>query len=402
MATATAPREVAAKTRTSFMKAAFCALLLVAACLTAWHVRVLKSMDKPHPDTAFPWTQVDILPIWVGGRLTFRHINPYTNEATRTIQRAYFGRVLTARDHGINPYIDAYPPQTPFVLFPIVLLPWQLASVAFLIASIEFVALIGPVWLRVLHIERSEFLTVLCVMASWPALWGIRVENPSMIAIPAIGIAVWFYSLRRDTGAGIVLALTAIKPQLCWLLILWMLVHATVHRRMRFIVALCGTGAALMAISYAWLPGCFRAWYGSFHNYLEPTKMYVPFPWLVAFLMLLLIPSLYKLRKDFGTSVALILAVTTAAIPTSPWTTYNYLLLIPACLLVLGKRGFLARAAVALLVLEYLLPCAAAVADFRGSHLLNAVPGLNTLLPIVLALSLMATAQDHVSHQFSV
>lgn len=368
----------------------FCLLLVVVIPFSLLHMRRLKHREPISHDTTFPWTRVDALPVWAGSRMLLHRVNPYSDPATRAIQTDYYGRPVTfaEAEHGVNLMGFAYPPHTAFVCVWLAWLPWKAASLLMFLASVGLPIIGTLVWLDATHMKRDP-LILACVMASWPVLWGIRLENLSMIVIPVIFISAALYLRGNFAVSGLLLAAATVKPQLCWLLILWMLADSIIRHRWRFSIAFIGTVAALTFLSEIWLPGCFKAWLGAMAYYRTYTHVAVPVLPFALGVSALSVVALW--RMNLSASIAAVLAMTVALCPTDPWTVYNYLLLFPSALLVTSGKELPEQIAKGFLILEFALPAVTTVGDFFARPgAIYGLPGSNFLLPlsIVVAVSL--------------
>lgn len=361
-------------------------VLVVVVSFSVLHIRTMKHQERISHDTSFPWTHVDALPVWAGSRMFLRGVNPYSDSATRAIQIAYYGRPVTLREaeSGVNLMGFAYPPQTAFVCMWLAVLPWKAASVVMFVAAVIFPLLGILVWLDVIGMKRDP-LILMSVMASWPVLWGIRLENLSMIVIPAILIAAALYLRGRFAASGLLMAVCTVKPQLCWLLILWMLAGSIARRRWRFIAWFVGATSVLLGLSAIWLPGCFPAWLNAVREYRVYTHAQIQVLPLALATCALCAPALYRLRRDATASIGLVLALTVVLCPSYPAIVYNYLLLVPAALLAVKYRRPIA---IGFIALEFILPVAVGISDLCPVKFAWVLPGLNILLPMSLALAI--------------
>lgn len=358
-------------------------LLPFAFALACWHIHTLKITEPVSHDTHAPWTHVDSLPVWLGSRTLLQHRDPYSDEATRQVQVDYYGRPLTSSEArgGVNVMGFAYPPYTAFVFAWLAVLPWK--AVSFIVPALALLLIAASV-----RLWTDDWLVLAGVMASWPVLWGLRLENVSMIIIPLIFIAAKLYLNGRFATAGFLLALATVKPQLVLLLIPYLLIRS--RRNWRFLAALAGTFATLAAASEIWLPGCFAAWIGAMRYYRRYTHVAVPlFPLAAAVAVLAAFVAFHR-RTELHASMALVLATTIVICPTDPWTVYNYLLLAPAALLVIGREGIFDRIATVFVALEFLLPAVVGLAELaaHGIEIFYRAPGCNFLLPVALVLAL--------------
>lgn len=193
---------------------------------------------------------------WKGAQLFFREgMDPYSPQAGEAIQVGMYG-------HPARPDQDqvlfVYPFYTAFLLIPLVGLPYDWAQAIWLV--VVMFSLIGGV--------------VLCLrLVSWPMppwllgvtlLWAVVFYNSArtillgqFAALIFLWLAASLWALRqeRDVWAGILLALTTIKPQMSFLLIPALLLWGVEQRRWRFIGGFAAALAGLLGLSFLLLPG---------------------------------------------------------------------------------------------------------------------------------------------------
>ncbi|HEX5233708.1 MAG TPA: glycosyltransferase family 87 protein [Silvibacterium sp.] len=397
MATLTAAPPSRALQPTSIRKL-IVVLALIGFPFSACLISGLKQVELPTHETGLPYRLVDAMPVWVGSRIFLHRQNPYSDEATREIDIRYYGTTLTPKDihNGVNPMRFAYPPQTAIVWAWFAALPWNIASLLMLSLCAVLTAVSVPLWLSITDVKLNMQLTIACVLLSWPAMWGIRLEQVSLIVIPLIALACWFYKRERYALSGFLLALCTIKPQLCFLLIPWLTLRSITRQRRGFIFAVCATLSILSVASELLVPGCFKAWFAAIHYYRQEVHLHLPFPILACAVAALAAYALYR-KREFGTGAALVLAVTIVLNPADPWTVYNYLLLVPAVLLIEN------RFVLVLVAFEYALPTLLIISCLWRAHAFGGVPGEFTVLPIAIAAALLypSLMKDSRSFQLS-
>jgi len=252
----------------------------------------------------------DLYSRWKGAEVFWREgLNPYSEEATLTIQQGIYGRPAAP---GEDPGPFAYPFYTVFLLIPLVWMPYAWAQAVWLvILQLSLVLGVGlclslldwrlPPWLLALtflwsilfyHSARTIFLGQ---FAGLVFLWTMA--------------ALWALKARHDAAAGILLSLTTIKPQMSFLLIPALLLWGLAQRRWRFVTTFGLATALLLGLSFllqpGWLADFFRqlATYPSYTAIGSPvwivTHYYLPFlgtPGEVAISLLLLLYLTYQWR----------------------------------------------------------------------------------------------------------
>jgi hypothetical protein len=165
-----------------------------------------------------------------------------------------------------------------------------------------------------------------------------------------VAIALALLVSNRPVAAGVVLALATIKPQLVWLLLIWLMIwmFADWRRRYRGAVSFLLTMALLSAASEwylpHWIPRFFQAMreYPTYTDAVSTLDKLLPARWGWIPAALTVAATVYialkncKLSQDtatFASIVSLTLAVTILVIPS--YALYNQVLLLPAFLILL-------------------------------------------------------------------
>jgi hypothetical protein len=313
----------------------------------------------------------DLYPRWLGAReLLLHHRDPYSSEVTEQIQRGYYGRPLDP-NHSQDPKDEerfAYPVYVAFLLAPTVTLPFSLVQTGFrwLLAILTLASVL--VWLRILGWRaRAPVITTLAVLAmgSFPVVQGIKLQQLSLLVGGFIALGSALLVAGYLFGAGVVIALAMIKPQLVLPLLAWLLLWASSEwrSRWRFVAGFGSTMAALLGASEYVLAG----WMGRFHQAVIAYDRYTG--GAGSLLDVLVTPAAgrllaatgaivvavmaWRFRRvpgrsvEFSTMLALVLAVTIVVVPmTAP---YNQVLLLPGVFLLLAawtepwRHGRIAR-----------------------------------------------------------
>ncbi len=361
-----------------------------------------------------PLAKADLVPVWVGTRVLLAHGDPYSAETTRQIQSQYYGHPLRPSDH-VDVMRFAYPAQTAVLFAPFAILAFHDARIVFLLCMLPLTAATVPVWMSAVNAKatRSQMgVVTLLFLGSWPAAWGFRLLQPTMVVAVLVAAGCWL--LRRDHGiaAGVLLALAMIKPQLVGPLVLWLALWATRQRVWRFLVSFVLASGLLQAIAWWLRPEWWIGWreaawaYAHYPGHTSVLEQFLgPAAGKLLGVALLLCSSfaLWKMsrcsRQDdaFGASIALALSVTVAVLPTILPMLYNDVLLLPALLVLMRSRpasrvaGAMRLAAFSLVIWSFLAEIISGVGDlaFGPSSLLDALPFMILPLPPVLALALL-------------
>ncbi|HUB19756.1 MAG TPA: glycosyltransferase 87 family protein [Acidobacteriaceae bacterium] len=327
-----------ARSSTRWLRPLFVLFILAA---PLWHLHVI--------NREMPSNHSDLVDEWVGVRDAFQGKDPYSATGMRDTQIAYYGRPLTPADN-VDPQGFPYPATFVVLFAPLALLSWHAARLIFLISTIPLL-LIGA-WLCIRSVNlplaaRRTTLIVFLYLCSWPVMWGLRLQQPTLIVAVLIFSASWLLSRERDVPAGIFMAVAAVKPQLVLPLLLWFLLWTLLRRRWGFSLAFLATTLIVLSVAERVMPGWFGHWlnelngYRNFHGSLP---LAFPFGhWIGMLATLALVgwscTQLWRLRRcspcstQFSIAVALALSTSLCLTLTKLPTLYNQAVLLPGIVL---------------------------------------------------------------------
>jgi len=294
----------------------------------------------------------DFYPIWLTARELLRHgRDPYTQQMTEEIQIGLFGRTMDSRrksDPPANFRAFVYPLYTDLLAAPLVLLGFDGARLVLGLLLPFLTAGSLLLWLNAFDLPvRRSTLAIIIVLAlvSYPVLEGLYAQQVGLFVGVALAAALAALARGRNLFAGMLLAVACVKPQLVWLLALWLLLWALSGWKSRkaFALSFMFTLAALFLASQIILPGWFVAWCRSITEY--PTYTLPPLTQLVlgrfmgdaaGLAMLALAGAIgWSARRqepaspEFSLAVSFVLAVTIILSPTGG-AVYDQVILIPA------------------------------------------------------------------------
>lgn len=296
----------------------------------------------------------DFYPIWLTGReLLLRRQSPYTQNTTRDIQVGLYGRPMDPRRPG-DPPIDfrafSYPVYMDLVAAP--LLPLTFTEVR-IVLSVLLPVLTGIsliLWLRALDLRMSRrafAVAVVLLLSSYPVLEGLFLQQVGLFVGFALAVSVAAIARGRLALAGILLALASVKPQLMWLLALWLLVWALSDwkNRRRFAVGFVAAMISLLIGSEFILPEWLSGWWCSiagYSHYTLPPLAQLVFGSIFGKLVegLLLVSAcavgwatrrLPASAATFSLTISFLLLVTIAVAPTGS-AVFDQVILMPAIL----------------------------------------------------------------------
>jgi glycosyl transferase family 87 len=340
----------------------------------------------------------DLYPRWLGAReLLLHHRNPYSREVTREIQIGYYGRELDP-SRPMDPKDQqgfVYPVYIAFLLAPTVGLPFELVREVFGWCLVILTALTVPLWLRAVGWRpraSAMAIMVLLTVGSFSAVQGFRLQQLTLVVVALMAAAGSLLVSGRLVLAGVVLALATIKPQLVLPMVLCLLLWAASDwvRRQRFIWSFAITMALLLGGSEILLPGWagnFLTAAGDYRHYaggmsmldvlLSPRWGRISAAVLIAAVAMVCWQSRTQERDSaaFALMISMVVAVTVVIIPM--FAPYNYVLVIPALLLIardwriVWNSGILGKAGLALTVAVVSWPWLAALGLGLASLLLS-------------------------------
>jgi hypothetical protein len=176
---------------------------------------------------------------WLGGREYLLHgTNPFDRSVAEKAQMAMFGRLTTPEDK--DQAYFAYPLYSLYFFWPLSLLPYAWAR---------------AIWMTLLQLMLLGITLLSIHLSGWrpprwlfvfTLFWGILFYNGaraiilgqfSILVGLALVLALWAIEHRRDGWAGFFLALTTIKPQMVFMVVVFLLLWALVWRRWRIIAS---------------------------------------------------------------------------------------------------------------------------------------------------------------------
>jgi hypothetical protein len=370
----------------------------------------------------------DLYPRWLGAKELILHgRDPYSAEVTREIQEGYYGRQLDAtRPHDPKDQQGfAYPVYVVFLLAPTVWLPFPPVQAGFRWVLLGLTVVAIPLWLRTLKVRSSAYGIVTWVaftVGSYAAVQGLKLQQLTLLVCALLAGCAAALTSGYLALAGVLLALSTIKPQLAIIAVAWLGLWtiSSWRQRKRLAWGFIATMVLLLLGAQVLLPG----WIGKFRAAATEYMLYTgggksvldvalgsDIGKFVAVLMLAaLAPFLWQRRSEeqgtmrFTEALALVLALTLVVIPT--YAPYNQLLLLPALMLIvnwlgpLWQKGTLQRALVVITGIAVFWPWGAALALDIGLLISSreriermwALPLYSSLAIPVLVLALMTVA----------
>jgi hypothetical protein len=341
--------------------------LLLSASMWIW----VQSIAVPHQMTesaergAPRGNLSDLYPRWLGAReLLVNHRDPYTADITREIQIGYYGRPLdpTRPNDPIDQQGFAYPIYVVLMLAPTVTLPFPTVHriVFWLFAVLTTISV--PLWLGTLRwrLPKTAMVTaILLALGCFPAIQGLRLQQLTVLVVALIAGSMYAITRRRFVLAGVLLAMASIKPQLVFLLILWLCVWllGNWRERQRVLWSFVISMAVLVVAGELLLPGWITEFRAAMKDYYRYTgggnsllNGFLPPLWAqIACVVLVGLVLVFAWRNRraseetpaFEWLLCFTLATTLVVIPM--FAPYNQLLLLPGVMMALRARHELWR-----------------------------------------------------------
>jgi Glycosyltransferase family 87 len=302
----------------------------------------------------------DLYPAWLGTReLLLNGHDPYSPDVTAEIQKGVWGRTVDARNPG-DPKEEsrfAYPLHVVFIFAPIVLVPFSVARVLFIVAAITAGAWSVSFWLRLFHPGSSGFQIAIFTalfLGSWPFVLALQVHQPALIVFALMSAAIAALAAGQLWAGGVLLALATIKPQSVIGIVGWLLLWSLCRWRDRkgLVLSFSLTLAVMFIIGEMLLPGWIWEWREALSAYMRYSPLTgavveLMFGRLGEFVGALVIGGVvvycWKARRDapntdrFKLAPPLILSANLFVTPV--WHAYDLIFLLPPVLLIWAWRS---------------------------------------------------------------
>jgi len=300
----------------------------------------------------------DLYARWLGAREVFLHRrDPYSAEVTREIQTGFYGRPLDPANPSDPKAQESfvYPLYIVFLLAPVMELPFHTVAVIFRWLLLASVTASVPLWMCAIRLRwtwTGLMAGMLLATSTSPAMYEYFQQNLAAIALLFLAGAAATLAAGRLPLAGVMLALSTIKPDTSGLVVLWLLIWAAanIRERGRLLWWFLGSLGALIIgaeiYSPHWIGRFFKAVreYSSYGTDPSVIQVLLPVPLamlvtaaLVAYVAILC----WKWRQSaagsehFGWVLALVGATTLVILP--KLAAYNALLLIPGLLVLIAQ-----------------------------------------------------------------
>lgn len=219
----------------------------------------------------------DFLPHWEGARSFWQAgISPYDARTTLSIQVQMFGREALP---GEDPNFYAYPFFYTFFLIPLTYFSYDWAAAVWMV--LLEVCLIAGLFL-VLDLYRWKprplllgVLLLWSIISYYPAR-GLLLGQVALLVYALQALVLWGVARGYDRMAGVVLAISTLKPQMGFLLVPLLLLWALRERRYRFVVSFAAAFGLFIGLSFVLLPSWLADWLAVVRLYPEYTAAAFP------------------------------------------------------------------------------------------------------------------------------
>jgi hypothetical protein len=226
-----------------------------------------------HNDFLTPWEASRSY--WVDG------LPVYSEQSNVNIQTRIYGRAIEA---GEFPNYFAYPFYTVFVMWPLVLLPYSWASAVWMVV-LETLLIASLLLLLNLYRWRPRPLmlafVIVWMLLFYPSTRGLILGQVSHLVFFLEVLAIWALARERQSLAGVALALSAIKPQMGYLIIPFLLLWGLRERHWRFVGTFVAGFGLLLVGSFVLQPSWVGDWLAEIGRYQSYTAVGSPV-WVIA------------------------------------------------------------------------------------------------------------------------
>jgi hypothetical protein len=301
----------------------------------------------------------DFYPSWYATREFFlHHRNPYGLDVARDVQTWIYGRPNDpASGRSMHDHQFVYPAYVCFLLWPAGQTGFETAQNAVLLVLAIATAASVWLWLQALNWRASPTtvaVVLVLVLGSLPAAQGLYLRQLGLFAAAFLAATAAAVAAGKLRLAGVLLALATIKPQLCLLAVVWLLIWCAGNWSQR--KPLAGSFLAAMAIlaggTAIALPSWPREFWQAVQAYPEYNDGRSVLQLLLGrsagqicalFVILAVLALAWKLRRvrpgsaSFMLIFSLVLSSTLIVIPTM--APHGQVLLLPAALWLWRERS---------------------------------------------------------------
>ncbi len=363
----------------------------------------------------------DMYSPWIGARDLLRFgRNPYSPAVSQEIQKAFYGHSVTTEtarpaQPGADEQRFAYPVYVVFPLAPAVRLSFAQVQTWTLVIFAILTVISVLLWFDFLRWSPSwpkAAAVILFVLSSPPIVQGLRLRQLGLLVGFLLALAAWCVSRHHLAAAGVVLAVSTVKPQMVVLPLVWFLCWGVGdwQKRWSLLAGFVATLAALTGAGELVLPGWPRYFFEGLQAYrkynyrpslFELALGNTPGEILAGFVVVGLLAFAWQNRKatadsqEFTVMLAMFLMAAILTMPLLPL--FNQLLLILPAMIVVRDWASLRIPARCVLVAILSWPAVTSVAlllwlrpgHYPSSLILLLPSSLNLVVPFLFPLLLI-------------
>ncbi len=211
---------------------------------------------------------IDFLTFWTAAKSFFFHLlSPYSDAVVEEIQRARYQRLAVP---GEDPMAFVYPLFMLLLVFPYSLFDFPHAQALWF--SLNLLLLTSMAYLS---FSRKKLWMIISIPFIYPVSFSLILGNFNLLIGLIFFLFYWAYfsgnihNPRIQTLLGISLAFTLGKPQFGYLLVIFACLILLKYKMWRALTWFFGTFLALVAVSFAVMPGWFSEWLTRIKSYPE-------------------------------------------------------------------------------------------------------------------------------------
>jgi hypothetical protein len=183
----------------------------------------------------------DFIAYWSSAHLLIVGGNPYDPLQMLLLQKETQPDRFNDQDALLNAW---NPPWLLIALFPLGLLPFDIALRLWIILTTFIIAIsIRYTWklLNVQYIERDYLITILVGFTFGPTLSLLALGQISGLLLISLILSIYLLKTNRDFLAGAMVVFTLIKPHISYFFITYILMYVIFKKRWKFLWGLLGT-----------------------------------------------------------------------------------------------------------------------------------------------------------------
>ncbi len=198
----------------------------------------------------------DFLVHWVGAqKFVYEGTSPFSDATALAIQTMVYGRAAKAGEHELR---VAYPLFSIFLFMPFALIKNYILARALWLTLLE-IALILSVIVGVRLVQWRPGKLILVALITFSIFWyhGLRsLINGNAIVVLLLCFTLSLYAVqqKQDELAGILLALTTIKPQVGFAFILFLFFWSLINKRYKIVFWFLGSILILTVVALFLIP----------------------------------------------------------------------------------------------------------------------------------------------------